>query len=89
LDAEEAVPENAGGAGKIGHAFLLHHAGADCRDDPFKPINEYGRQRPMKLSANDGFGAPKSRVRKVSEYVPRQAGSWVAGGNECSFDRIE
>jgi peptide/nickel transport system substrate-binding protein len=61
-----------------------------ARTDPFQQISEFVGSGPMRFARNEWVPGAKAIFTKFDRYVPRQeAPSWLAGGKQINFDRIE
>jgi peptide/nickel transport system substrate-binding protein len=61
-----------------------------ARTDPFKQISEYVGSGPMKFVRSEWVPGARSVFEKFADYVPRQEkASWLSGGKQMLFDRIE
>jgi peptide/nickel transport system substrate-binding protein len=58
--------------------------------DPFRQIGEYVGSGPMRFLRDEWMSGAKAVFEKFADYMPRQEPpSWLAGGKNIVFDRIE
>lgn len=61
-----------------------------ARTDPFQQITEFVGSGPMRFVRNEWIPGARAVFAKFDRYVPRQEPpSWLAGGKQINFDRIE
>ena len=90
VGAEEALSEDASGAGKISTPVAFIMPERIAQTDPFKQITEYIGSGPMRFVKDEWVPGAKAVFEKFADYVPRQEpASWLAGGKRMMVDRIE
>lgn len=61
-----------------------------AQTDPFKQITEFVGSGPMKFVRNEWVPGAKAVFERFADYVPRsEKASWLAGGKQMHFDRVE
>ncbi|WP_018259903.1 ABC transporter substrate-binding protein [Methylobacterium sp. WSM2598] len=61
-----------------------------AQTDPFKQITEYVGSGPMRFARDEWVPGARAVFTRFADYVPRQEpASWLAGGKQIAFDRVE